>query len=197
MLAAACGLALVALLETAFGDREGSSADEAARRATASADSELYTVPDRLRSLEALARRLGDMTSATVTRIVDGDTLVVELPGGSQEKVRLIGVDTPESVDPRKPVERFSKEAAAYAERRLLGRDVRLAFGPEGRDYYGRLLAYVFLDDGTCVNLAIVSDGYGFAYLKYPFPFQDEFSTAEREARRGGRGLWATSGETE
>ena len=86
---------------------------------------------------------------------------------------------------------RFSEEAADYAEGRLLDRNVRLAFGPELRDYYGRLLAYVFLDDGTCFNLAIVSDGYGFAYLKYPFPFQDEFSAAEREARSAGRGLWA------
>lgn len=190
MLAAACGLALVALLETAFGDREGSS-DGAERRVAAATAPGLYTVPGELRSLKALARRLGDMTSATVTRIVDGDTVVVELPGGDREKVRLIGVDTPESVAPRKPVERFSEEATAYAERRLLGRSVRLAFGPELRDYYGRLLAYVFLDDGTCLNLAIVSDGYGFAYLKYPFPFQDEFSAAEREARSAGQGLWA------
>lgn len=190
MLAAACGLAVVALLEAAFGGRPA-QAEEAAP-----SDAGLYVVPDSVRSVADLAKRLDAMTPATVTRVVDGDTVVVELAGGRQEKVRLIGVDTPESVDPRKPVERFAEEAAAYAERRLLRGDVRLACGPEIRDYYGRLLAYLFLEDGACVNLAIVADGYGFAYLKYPFPFQGEFSAAEQAARRSGRGLWAASAET-
>ncbi len=134
------------------------------------------------------------MTKAVVERIVDGDTIVVSiLPGlglEASEKVRLIGVDTPETVDPRRPVEYFGKEAATFVKDRLLGHTVRLAFEPALRDYYGRLLAYVFLEDGTCFNLAIVAQGYGHAYTKYPFMFMDDFRAAEKEAREGRRGLW-------
>jgi micrococcal nuclease len=134
------------------------------------------------------------MTPAAVTRIVDGDTIVVSFaPGlgmGKSEKVRLIGVDTPETVDPRKPVERFGLEASAFAADKLLGKSVRLAFESPERDYFGRLLAYVFLEDGSCFNLAVVAEGYGFAYVKYPFRFMDEFRAAERAARFRKRGLW-------
>ncbi len=134
------------------------------------------------------------MTPAIVERIVDGDTIEVSfIPGlglGSKEKVRLIGGDTPETVDPRRPVERFGKEASGFVKDRLLGRAVRLAFEPALRDRYGRLLAYVFLEDGTCFNLAIVAEGYGFAYTKHPFMFMDDFRAAERKAREGRKGLW-------
>jgi len=108
----------------------------------------------------------------------------------TSEKVRLIGVNTPETVDPRRPVEYFGKEASSFVADHLLGRMVRLAFEPALRDRYDRLLAYVFLEDGTCFNLAIVAEGYGFAYTKYPFMFMDDFRAAERKAREGKRGLW-------
>jgi micrococcal nuclease len=156
---------------------------------------EVYRIPRSTTRVTALAGRVKEMTPATVERIVDGDTIVVSfMPGlglGTREKVRLIGVDTPESVDPRRPVEYFGKEAAGFVKDRLLGRTVRLAFESALRDRYDRLLAYVFLEDGTCFNLAIVAEGYGFAYTKYPFMFMDEFRTAERKAREGGKGLWA------
>ncbi len=163
-------------------------------QATAVSVGRVYRIPSSIRSVTALSSRLSSMTPGRVERIVDGDTIVVSLDAGtgldSKEKVRLIGVDTPETVDPRRPVERFGAEASRFAEERLAGRNVMLAFGPELRDRYGRLLAYVFLEDGSCFNLAIVAEGYGFAYTKYPFAFMDEFRAVEREARAAKRGLW-------
>jgi len=134
------------------------------------------------------------MTPAVVGRIVDGDTIVVSFDPatglGCTEKVRLIGVDTPETVDPRRPVQWFGKEAARFASEHLLGRTVRLAFETKLRDTYGRLLAYVFLADGNCFNLSVVAEGFGFAYTKYPFMFMADFREAERSARTAGHGLW-------
>jgi len=160
----------------------------------ASASPRIFFIPRGVGSLAASSSHLTSMTVARVERIVDGDTIVVSADAatglGLSEKVRLIGVDTPETVDPRKPVERFGAEASRYAQERLLGRTVRLAFDGDLRDRYGRLLAYVFLEDGSCFNLSIVADGYGFAYTKYPFRFMDEFRAAEREARESRRGLW-------
>jgi len=122
-----------------------------------------------------------------VTRVVDGDTMVLD--GG--EKVRLIGVDTPETVHPNKPVERFGKEASAFTTRMAEGKHVRLEYDQERRDRYGRTLAYVYLPDGTLVNLEIIRQGYGFAYTRFPFSKLEEFRSGERQAREQGRGLWA------
>jgi micrococcal nuclease len=137
------------------------------------------------------------MTGARVLRVVDGDTIQVEIstpPAGiaSVEKIRLVGVDTPESVDRRKPVQRFAKEASNYVKARLMGKSVFLAFDKDLRDRYGRLLAYVFLEDGTCFDLELILQGYGYAYVKYPFFFMDEFRHAELEARYEKRGLWGS-----
>src|SRR5262245_55126126 len=128
----------------------------------------------------------------TVLRAVDGDTLVVRL-GARDEKVRLIGVDTPESVDPRRPVEAYGKEASAFTKRLAEGKSVRLQgeTGTGDRDKYGRLLRYVLLPDGTLLNAEIVRQGYGHAYLRYPFARMDEFRALEREARARGLGMWA------
>jgi micrococcal nuclease len=154
----------------------------------------VYRIPASMNRISALSGRVAEMTQAVVERIVDGDTIVVSFMPGlgleTSEKVRLIGVDTPETVDPRRPVEYFGKEASSFVADHLLGRMVRLAFEPALRDRYDRLLAYVFLEDGTCFNLAIVAEGYGFAYTKYPFMFMDDFRAAERKAREGKRGLW-------
>jgi len=129
--------------------------------------------------------------SAVVERVVDGDTLVLE--GG--ERVRLIGVDTPESVHPRKPVEYFGKEASAFTKKLAEGKRVRLERDPTGdtRDRYGRALAHVYLPDGRHLNLELIRQGYGFAYTRFPFSMMDAFRAAEREAREQGRGLWARS----
>ena len=130
--------------------------------------------------------------AGTVLRVVDGDTLQVSI-GGRAEKVRLIGVDTPESVDPRRPVQYFGKEATDFTRRLAGGKGVTLRGEPgaPGRDKYNRLLRYVYLPDGTLLNAEIIRQGYGHAYVRYPFSRMEEFRTYERQAREKGLGLWA------
>ncbi len=124
----------------------------------------------------------------SVTRVVDGDTVVLD--GG--ERVRLIGVDTPETVHPTKPVEYFGKEASAFTKRMAEGQKVYLEYeqGSSTKDRYGRTLGYVYLKDGTLLNKEIVERGYGHAYTRFPFSKMEEFRGAEREAKAAGRGLW-------
>lgn len=129
-------------------------------------------------------------------RVVDGDTLVVAPnpnPASSEgDRIRLIGVDTPESVAPNRPVERFGKEASEFTRRLAEGRRVRLVFDPaQTQDRYGRTLAYVYLEDGTFLNAEIIRQGYGFAYTRFPFAYLEEFRALEREARDARRGLWS------
>ena len=114
-------------------------------------------------------------TPIRVLGVVDGDTIKIEYEGRSAT-VRLIGVDTPETVHPNKPVEFFGKEASAFTKNPLIGESVYLRFGNETRDKYNRLLAYVFRSpDGLFVNLEIVRQGYGHAYVKYPFEHMELF----------------------
>jgi micrococcal nuclease len=132
-----------------------------------------------------------DAEERRVVRASDGDTIVLE--GG--ERVRLIGVDTPEIHHPNARVRDFAAAAARFTRDRTVGRAVRLEFEPGPReDRYGRTLAYVFLPDGEFLNLAIVREGYGFAYTRFPFAYRAEFKRAETEARRARRGLWADLG---
>jgi micrococcal nuclease len=125
---------------------------------------------------------------------VDGDTLVVEIAGRT-ERVRLIGVDTPETVHPQKPVEHFGKEASAFTKQLAEGQRVRLEPDPQNadRDKYNRLLRYVYLPDGRLLNAEIIAQGYGHAYTRFPFAKMEEFRALEREAREAGRGLWSDS----
>ena len=91
-----------------------------------------------------------------VQRIADGDTVVLQTIG----TVRLIGVDTPETVDPREPVQRFGRESAAFLRKMLDGQSVRVEYDQQRLDKYRRTLAYLYLPDGTFVNLEIVRQGY-------------------------------------
>lgn len=125
----------------------------------------------------------------SVIRIVDGDTIVLD----GNEKVRLIGVNTPESVHPSKPVEYFSKEATEFIRSMVEGKRVKVEYDWQRTDKYGRTLAYVYLEGGTFVNLEIVRQGYGFAYTKYPFKYMEEFRQAERQARENNSGLHGVS----
>ncbi|MGN7468760.1 thermonuclease family protein [Brevibacillus sp. SAFN-007a] len=128
----------------------------------------------------------GEMT-ATVKRVVDGDTF--ELASG--EKVRMIGVDTPETVKPNHPVEPYGKEASNYTKQLLTGKKVTLKFDVEPYDKYQRLLAYVYMEDGTFVNEKLVRDGYARIMTIPPNVAKaDLFLAAEREAREANRGLW-------
>ena len=121
-----------------------------------------------------------------VKRVIDGDTLLLT----NGEKVRLIGVDTPETKHPQKPVQRFGREAYLFTRELVEGKEVRLDFDWQRRDKYGRLLAYVYLTDGTFLNAEIIIQGYGFAYTRFPFKYLEEFRKYEREARENKRGLW-------
>ncbi len=135
------------------------------------------------------------MTRAVVVRHVDGDTVYVSIPRPPRgvkryESVRFIGVDTPETVHPRKIVERFGKEASEFTRSYLLNQPVFLAFDWELRDRYDRLLAYIYLADGSCFNAILVREGYAHAYTRFPFQFLEQFRALEREAREQARGLW-------
>jgi len=126
-----------------------------------------------------------------VTEVVDGDTITVGR-GWRSTKVRLIGVDTPETVHPEKPVEFFGPEASEFTKRQLDGEKVRLEFEPSNQyDYYGRLLAYVLLLDGTYFNAELIKQGYARVIAPSPFHRYEEFRSYEREARVKGLGLWA------
>lgn len=126
---------------------------------------------------------------ALVARVVDGDTIDVVLQGRT-ERVRLIGIDTPESVDPRQPVQCFALEASAFAARRLQGRTVELEFDVERRDRYGRLLAYVWLGD-ELFNRTLVRRGFAQVYTFPPnVRYVERLLAAQRKARAESAGLW-------
>jgi micrococcal nuclease len=145
-----------------------------------------------------VARRGGDHPHATtfgraqVLRVVDGDTIRVRLDGRT-ERVRYIGVDTPESVKPGTPVQCFAKRAAAANAALVAGRSVRLVGDVEQRDRYGRLLAYVYREsDGAFVNAQLVRDGYARTLTIAPnVAHARQFAQLARTARDDGRGLWA------
>lgn len=136
-----------------------------------------------------------------VQRVVDGDTFQLE----NGEKVRLLGIDTPEkwesqklekdvqrSGQDKKTLQKLGKLASEYTEKLIEGKKVKLI--PEtdyqDKDKYGRLLRYVYLEDGTFVNKKIVEDGYAYAYRKFKISKLDEFVEAEHQARVNQRGLW-------
>jgi micrococcal nuclease len=138
----------------------------------------------------------GPPGEATVVRVVDGDTVVLDV-GGSEESVRLIGIDTPESVARDRPNECFGVEASDRLASLLPpGTTVRLTRDVEPRDVYDRLLGYVQRSsDGLFVNAAQVADGYAEA-KDYPpnTAYRDAFERAEGDARQAGLGLWAACG---
>jgi micrococcal nuclease len=133
--------------------------------------------------------------SAKVLEVIDGDTIKVLLDGKT-ESVRLIGVDTPETVHPNKPVERFGKEASDFTKQRLNGQTVRLETDPTGdtRDRYGRLLRHVSLEDGTLFNA--FTDSRGLCPRLHSIPILQDGRIPrgiEHQARESGKGLWAGS----
>ncbi|MGB9753587.1 MAG: nuclease [Roseiflexus castenholzii] len=130
---------------------------------------------------------------AIVTNVTDGDTIEVSL-GGVTERVRLIGVDTPETSHPSRPVECFGREAAAFTRAMLSGQTVVLEADPtqDNRDRFNRLLRFVWLPDGRLANYEIIAQGYGFEYtFRTPYRYRAEFRAAERAAREAQAGLWA------
>jgi micrococcal nuclease len=118
--------------------------------------------------------------------VIDGDTIAIEL-NGQTERVRLIGINTPER---GKSPQFFAEEAYAFTKSMAEGKKVRLEYDAESRDEYERLLAYVYLEDGTFLNAEIIKQGYSPAFTKYPFRFMDDFKTYQKEAERDHRGMW-------
>ncbi|MDR1239141.1 MAG: thermonuclease family protein [Treponema sp.] len=176
-----------------FGSGSGAAGADAAD-AAAQNGGELYRV-NAAGLAHSAAADVSRMVRAEVVDHVDGDTVRVRIPNppaglGAVETIRLIGVDTPETVHPRRPVEAFGKEAGDFTKARLLNQPVHLAFDWDLRDRYGRLLAYIYTADGGCFNAELVGEGYGHAYTRFAFQFMDEFRSREQDARREQRGLW-------
>ena len=121
-----------------------------------------------------------------VIRVIDGDTVALQRLG----KARLIGVNTPETVHPAKPVEFFGKEATDFTQCHLDAEKVRVEHDWQRTDRYGRVLVYLYLEDGTFFNTELVKQGCAHAYTKYPFKCLEEFREYEQKARENGRGLW-------
>ncbi|MFZ5595494.1 MAG: thermonuclease family protein [Bacillota bacterium] len=137
---------------------------------------------------------------AEVTRVVDGDTIHVNI-NGKDETVRLIGVDTPETVKPNSPVERYGKEASNFTKAQLGKKTVYLEKDVEERDRYGRLLAYVWLAPpeeindkeirAKMFNTRLLADGYAQLMTVPPnVKYVDSFIVYQREARERNKGLW-------
>ncbi len=147
---------------------------------------------------------VNDLNFYPVTKVVDGDTFEVEIDG-KKEKVRMLGIDTPEKFESnkldkdsertgndKKTIKKLGELSSDYAKKLLSGKKVRLESDPIGdnKDRYNRLLMYVYLEDGTFVNLKIVEDGYANAYTRFEISKKNEIVQAERNARENKRGLW-------
>ena len=135
--------------------------------------------------------RKQDQETRKVLRVVDGDTLLLS----PAETVRLIGVNTPETIDPRKAVECYGKEASEFTRKMVEGKTVLLELDDTNakrhhKDRYDRTLAYVYLADATLLNLEIIRQGYGRVLTRYKFRYLDQFRTIQQQAKEERLGVW-------
>jgi micrococcal nuclease len=190
---------LAACEEVAFGDDGGVSGGSAASGADDSNEPlESRAIPnDAADAADAQdSARPADSVSAAVKRVVDGDTLVVDL-GGVEERVRLIGIDTPESVHPDASRNvPYGEVASAYTKSRLDGQSVALEFDVEERDQYGRLLAYIWIGN-ELFNETLVLEGHA-QVSTYPpnVRYVELFTSAQNAAREAGKGVWGIEADT-
>jgi micrococcal nuclease len=166
----------------------------------------IYVIP-KLSEHEQRQQQSQVKESYNVKRVVDGDTF--ELDGkdenGKYLRVRLLGIDTPEKWESKKldkdaertgkdkkTIQRLGQMASDYVKKMCEGKKVNLMPEPnyEDKDVFGRLLRYIYLEDGTFVNKKIIEDGYANAFRKYPISKLEEFKKAEKDARENKRGLW-------
>jgi micrococcal nuclease len=119
--------------------------------------------------------------------VIDGDTITVSGVG----TVRLIGVDAPEKRGGYRQSEPFGDRAARFMRELVAGKLVRLEYDGDRKDQYNRTLAYVFLEDGTLANEAIIRAGWAETYRRFEYRRKPDFQAAEREARAAERGMWA------
>lgn len=132
-----------------------------------------------------------DLLEVVCVKVVDGDTAWFEEDEFVVHKVRLIGIDTPETVHPQQPVQPFGQEASDFTTGMLLGKTVYLEYDVEPYDRYGRHLCYVWLEDGTLFNLTLLEQGYA-TLMTYPpnIKYVDYFIAAQIAARESKKGLW-------
>ncbi len=134
--------------------------------------------------------QIGTSRWVTVSKIYDGDTFKTQ----AGEKVRLLGINTPETARDDKPGEPLADRATAELKRLIEGKTVRLAFDTEQKDRYGRLLAHIYLRDGTWINREMIKRGFAYSYIFAPnFKQSSELLESERKARGEKLGIWATS----
>lgn len=147
-------------------------------------------IKDKPATVQSTEENFSDTYS--VKTVIDGDTLIIETPDG-EEKVRLIGIDTPE-VDPNKGgPECYGKEASKRTKELVEGQSIKVETdSTQGtRDKYDRLLAYVRLSDGAILNETLIKEGYAREYtFNQPYRYQSEFKSAQSQAKSGKRGLW-------
>lgn len=134
----------------------------------------------------------------SVTHFVDGDTITVNM-NGKAEKVRFIGVDTPETHKPNTPVQCYGPAAAAFTKNYIGNHKVQLESDTlsTNRDRYNRLLRYVYLPNGSLVNEELIKGGFGFYYPYFPFTKSDKFATDQAAAKASNKGVWGNCTPTQ
>ncbi|MDF3284991.1 thermonuclease family protein [Gordonia sp. N1V] len=163
---------------------------------TAPADTRHTTpAPAPASGSESLVRPASAQSPFPVVHVSDGDTILVRRHS-AVVSVRLIGVDTPETKRPNTPVQCFGPQASAFTTRTVSGRSVWLESDPVAgaRDRYGRTLAYVWLEDGSLLDLELIEQGFGrqYDYHDQPYTYRRQFQAAEAGARAHRSGLWGT-----
>jgi endonuclease YncB( thermonuclease family) len=132
------------------------------------------------------------LTKAKMTRSIDGDTIEVRITNNREViKVRLIGVDTPEMKSNSHRPEYMAEEAKIYTETFTYNKNLYLEFGDKKTDMFGRTLAYVYDENGDCLNLNLIRYGYALAYTKFNFKHRSEYIKEECVAKDKGIGLWS------
>lgn len=152
------------------------------------------TTAEKTEKLDSEQAHLADLEEATVKEVVDGDTVKVQIKGDTFT-IRLIGIDTPELKDPRKPVQCYAKEASSYTKNTLLGKNVFLEAdsSQDNKDKYNRLLRYIYVN-GELFNKLTIQNGFAYEYTyDRPYHYQKQFKAAEADAILNKRGLWSTS----
>jgi micrococcal nuclease len=129
-----------------------------------------------------------------VVKAVDGDTIDINVPDGRYEhtRIRLLGVDTPETKKPDTPVMYFGPEASNFTKEKTLGKKITVIMDARSnpRDKYGRLLAHIQLDDGSILNEELISNGFAYADTRFPQSFNKEYAQLEKQAIKSKTGLW-------
>lgn len=181
--------------ETVVSPSESGTSTEAVNPSVASEKTEVIKDEKSQTNTATQPAPTSQSTYYSVAEVVDGDTIKINM-GGKVETLRLIGMDTPETVDPRKPVQCFGKEASNKAKELLSGKKVRIETdATQGeRDKYSRLLAYVYREDGVFYNKYMIEQGYAHEYTyNTPYKYQTDFKSAQKSAQTNQMGLWSPS----